>query len=57
MIEYIQSVLLIISAILIIVSAIGLISLSNNTKNAVYARIHIVGVFMFIQNICYKNNT
>ena len=45
MIEYIQSVLLIISAILIIISAIGLISLSNNTKNAVYARIHIVGVF------------
>ena len=45
MIEYIQSVLLIISAFLIIISAIGLISLSKNTKNAVYARIHIIGVF------------
>ena len=45
MIEYIQSALLIISAILIIISAIGIISLSKNTKNAVYARIHIVGVF------------
>ena len=39
MIEYIQSILLIISAILIIISAIGLISLQNNTKNVVYARI------------------
>ena len=45
MIEYIQSVLLIISAILIIIAAIGLISLGSNVKNAVYARIHIVGVF------------
>ena len=45
MIEYIQSILLIISAILIIISAIGLVSLQNNTKNVVYARIHIVGVF------------
>ena len=45
MIEYIQSVLLIISAFLIITAAIGLLSLGNNTKNAVYARIHIVGVF------------
>ena len=45
MIEYVQSALLIISAILIIISAIGLISLSNSTKNVVYARIHIVGVF------------
>ena len=45
MIEYIQSALLIISAILIIISAIGLISLSGNTRNAVYGRIHIVGVF------------
>ena len=45
MIEYIQSALLIISAILIIISAIGLISLGKDTKNAVYARIHILGVF------------
>jgi energy-converting hydrogenase B subunit C len=45
MIVYIQSALLIISAILIIISAIGLITLSKDTKNVVYARIHIVGVF------------
>lgn len=45
MIEYIQSALLIISAVLIMISAIGLISLDKNTKNAVYARIHIVGIF------------
>lgn len=45
MIEYIQSILLVIAAFLIIVSAIGLISLSKNTKNAVYGRIHIVGLF------------
>ena len=45
MIEYIQSILLIIAAVLIIISAIGLISLRNDTKNVVYARIHIVGIF------------
>ena len=45
MIEYIQSALLIIAAFLIIVSAVGLISLSKNTRNAVYGRIHIVGLF------------
>lgn len=45
MIEYIQSALLIISAILIIIAAVGLVSLGKNTKNVVYARIHIVGVF------------
>ena len=42
---YIKSALLIISAILIIISAIGLISLGKDTKNAVYGRIHIVGLF------------
>ncbi|WP_458403307.1 cation:proton antiporter [Methanobrevibacter sp.] len=45
MIEYVQSALLIISAILIIISAIGVLSISKDTKNAVYARIHIFGVF------------
>lgn len=44
-IEYIQSILLIISAILIIIAAIGIVSLNNNMKNVVYARIHIVGIF------------
>ena len=45
MIEYIQSALLIIAAILIIISAIGILSLGKDTKNVVYARIHIVGIF------------
>jgi len=45
MIEYIQSALLIIAAFLIIISAIGLISLHKNTRNVVYGRIHIVGLF------------
>lgn len=44
-IEYIQSILLIISAVLIIIAAIGLLSLSSNKKNVNYARIHIVGIF------------
>ena len=45
MMEYVQSILLIISAVIIIISAIGLVSLGKNTKNKVYARIHIVGLF------------
>ena len=45
MIEYIQSALLLIAAFFIIISAVGLLSLSDNTKNKVYARIHIVGLF------------
>ena len=45
MIEYVQSALLLIAAVFIIISAIGLLSLGKNTKNVVYARIHIVGVF------------
>ncbi len=45
MIEYIQSALLIISAILIIFSAVGVLTLKKDSKNVVYARIHILGVF------------
>ena len=44
-VEIIQSILLLIAAFLVIVSAVGLVSLSSNRKNAVYGRIHIVGVF------------
>jgi energy-converting hydrogenase B subunit C len=44
-IDYIQAALLIISAILIVISAIGVLSLDRNMKNVVYARIHIFGVF------------
>jgi energy-converting hydrogenase B subunit C len=45
MIEYVQSILLIIAAILTIISAVGLLSLNKDMKNVVYARIHIIGVF------------
>ena len=45
MIEYIQSILLIIAAFFIIIAAVGLLSLNKNTNNLVYARIHIVGLF------------
>ena len=44
-VEYIQSILLIIAAFLVIISAVGLISISKDRKNAVYGRIHIVGIF------------
>ena len=44
-VEFIQSVLLIISAILMIISAIGFLTLDKNMNNLIYARIHIVGVF------------
>ena len=42
---YIQSILLLIAAFMVIVSAVGLVSLSKDMKNVVYGRIHIVGVF------------
>ena len=45
MIEYVQSALLLIAAFFIIISAVGLITLPKSTKNKVYARIHIVGLF------------
>lgn len=45
MIEYIQSAFLLISAFFIIIAAVGVLTLPNTTKNAVYARIHIVGLF------------
>ena len=45
MIEIIQSILLIIAAILMIISAIGILSLDAKMKNVVYARIHIIGIF------------
>ena len=45
MIEYIQSILLIVAAFFMIIAAVGLLTLNKNTKNLVYARIHIVGLF------------
>lgn len=44
-VEYIQSVLLLIAAFLVIVSAVGFLSLPKDMKNVVYARIHIIGIF------------
>lgn len=44
-VELIQSILLIISAILMILSAIGFLTLDKNMNNLIYVRIHIVGVF------------
>lgn len=44
-VEYINSALLLIASFLVIVAAVGLVSLSKDTKNVVYGRIHIVGVF------------
>lgn len=43
--EYVQSVLILIAAFLVIVSAVGLVGFSKDTKNVVYARIHVVGIF------------
>ena len=45
MIEYVQSILLIVAAFFMIIAAVGLLTLNKNTKNLVYARIHIVGLF------------
>ena len=47
-VELIQSVLLIISAILMIISAIGFLTLDKNMNNLIYARIHIVGIYLVI---------
>ncbi|WP_409200400.1 cation:proton antiporter [Methanobrevibacter sp. DSM 116169] len=44
-IELIQSILLIISAIMILICAIGLIRLDKDMNNVVYGRIHIIGLF------------
>jgi len=44
-VEYIQSALILIAAFLVIVSAVGLVSFSKNTRNVVYGRIHVVGIF------------
>ena len=44
-VEYIQSALLLIAAFLVIVAAVGLVTFPKGKKNAVYGRIHIVGIF------------
>ena len=44
LISLIQSVLLIISALLIIIAVVGVLKIDRNLDNVVYARIHILGV-------------
>lgn len=44
-IEIIQSILLLIAAIMFIITAIGLLRFNDNIKNIVYARIHTFGLF------------
>ncbi len=43
--EYVRAALILIAAFLVIVSAVGLVGFSKDTKNVVYARIHVVGIF------------
>ena len=44
LINLIQSILLIISALLIIIAAVGVLKIDRNLDNVVYARIHILGI-------------
>ena len=43
-ISLIQSILLIISALLIIIATVGVLKIDRNLDNVVYARIHILGI-------------
>ena len=43
-ISLIQSILLIISALLIIIATVGVLRIDRNLDNVVYARIHILGI-------------
>ncbi len=44
LINLIQSVLLVISALLILVAVVGVLRIDRNLDNVVYARIHILGI-------------
>ena len=44
LIAAVQSILLIISALIIIIAAIGILRMDNDMPNVVYARIHILGM-------------
>ena len=44
LISLIQSILLIISALLILVATVGVLKIDRNLDNVVYARIHILGI-------------
>ena len=44
LISLIQSILLIISALLIIIATVGVLKIDRNLDNVVYARIHILGI-------------
>ena len=44
LINLIQSVLLVISALLILIAVVGVLRIDRNLDNVVYARIHILGI-------------
>ena len=43
-ISMIQSILLVISALLILIAVVGVLRIDRNLDNVVYARIHILGL-------------
>ena len=43
-INMIQSILLVISALLILIAVVGVLRIDRNLDNVVYARIHILGI-------------
>ena len=44
LISLIQSILLVISALLILIAVVGVLKIDRNLDNVVYARIHILGI-------------
>ena len=44
LISIIQSILLVISALLILIAVVGVLKIDRNLDNVVYARIHILGI-------------
>ena len=44
LINLIQSILLVISALLILIAVVGVLKIDRNLDNVVYARIHILGI-------------
>ena len=44
LINIIQSILLVISALLILIAVVGVLKIDRNLDNVVYARIHILGI-------------
>ena len=47
LISLIQSILLVISALLILIAVVGVLKIDRNLDNVVYARIHILGIVVY----------